>query len=160
MRFVLYSEKTVAQCMSALTERMEARPTKTRPELKGKVEKGGRFEIAVTLPVVARIKRTTQMKGVAGREKGITVIRGYVPDGVPPYWQRIILGGVVIVALLLLVAGQPLIGLLALLGGAAAYIPMAGDYRNSDILLIEVERTFKANPKPPKRVRDKFAKQR
>jgi hypothetical protein len=40
---------------------------------------------------------------------------------------------------------------MTLLFGLAAFIPMHGDYINSDVLLIEVERTMKASPKPPKR---------
>lgn len=151
MRFVLYTDLTVSQCMKNLSERMEQKPTKTRPEIKGNIEKGGIFSISVTLPVFLTIKRTTRLSGNASRESGGTVIRGYVSDGVTPYWQRVIFVVLVVMCLLMVVAGQMLLATTCLLIGIATYIPMMGDYRNSDVLLIEIERLFKASPKPPKR---------
>ena len=151
MRFVLYTELTVSQCMRALNERMELKPTKTRPEIKGWTKKDGQFSIAVTLPVLVRIKRTTRMSGSATREAGSTVIRGYVSDGVSPQWQRIIFVVLLLMCLAMLVAGQPFLALASLVVGAATFIPLIGDYRNSDVLLIDVERLLKASPKPKKK---------
>lgn len=151
MQFVLYTEMTVAQCSRAINDRLQAKPTKTRHAVDGWVEKSGRFSMAVTLPVFARIKRTTRLMGVMKRESGQTVIRGYVPDGVEPQWQRII--GIIIVLVVggILINGQLVLALAILAGSVLAFVPMAGDWKNSDLLLIELEKTCKASPKPRKK---------
>jgi type IV secretory pathway VirB3-like protein len=151
VQFVLYTEKSIAQCLRELNERMQIKGTKSRPEISGWIEKDGVFSIAVRTPVIARIHRTTHLNARMERDKGITVIRGYVSDGVSPYWTVVLA-----IVLLLVMAGfvyidRLIYALLTLLFGLAAYIPMHGDYVNSDILLIEVERTLKASPRPPKR---------
>lgn len=151
MQFVLYTEMTVAQCSRAINDRLQAKPTKTRHAVDGWVEKGGRFSIAVTLPVFARIKRTTRLKGHMKRESGQTVIRGYVPDGVDPQWQRILAALLVAVVALITLSGQLVLGLAILGGSVLAFVPMAGDWKNSDILLIELEKTCKASPRPKKK---------
>ncbi len=148
---MLYTTMTVAQCSSALVERIEAKPTKTRVDLDGRVEKGGYFSLAVTLPTVVRLKRTTRMKGRIFRESGQTVIRGYVPDGVSPQWQRILAGILGLLATLVLLNGELVLALIVLAGGVLAYVPMAGDWKNSDILLIEIEKACKASPRPKKK---------
>lgn len=151
MQFLLYSKLTVTQCTNALNERIQAKPTKTRHELDGHIEKGGYFSLAVTLPVFLWLKRTTRMKGRIQREGGQTVIRGYVPDGVSPQWQRIIGGVMAVLAVLILFSGQLVMALAILFGGVLAFVPMSGDWKNADILLIEVEKVCKASPKPPKK---------
>lgn len=159
MHFVLYTDKqSVAQCMTALMERMEQKPTKTRPEIKGWVEKKeGRFEIALTEPMVANvIKRTTRLQGNAFRKSGITVIEGYVPDGASPRDRRFITLALVAVGGVLFVLGQAFLALVALTGAFFLYILLKGDYENGDRLLVEIERLFKASPNPPKHLRDKF----
>ena len=151
LRFTLFTEKSVSQCMRTLQERMEVKATKTRPAINGWAErKTGKFSITVTLPVFWRIKRTTRLNGEAKRERGVTVIDGYVSDGVSPHWQRILFGVLFIVCVLLIVTGQALLAVLSLVVGVAAFVPMIGDYKNSDVLLIEVERHLKASPNPPK----------
>lgn len=151
MQFLLYSKLTVTQCTSALNERIQAKPTKTRHDLDGHVEKGGYFSLAVTLPVFLRLRRTTRMKGRIKREGGQTIIRGYVPDGVSPQWQRIIGVMLAILALLILFSGQLVMALVIVVGGLLAYVPMAGDWQNADVLLLEIEKICKASPKPPKK---------
>lgn len=150
MRFVLFTDKSVSQCMRDLNERLGAKGTKSRPELDGWIKKGGIFSVAVTLPVWRRFKRTTRMQGQVDRESGTTVIRGYVSDGVTPKWQRVIFVLLLIACGLILLSGQLLLALVALILGFATFIPMMGDYNNSDILLIELERVLKASPRPPK----------
>jgi len=150
VRFVLFTNLTVSQCMKSLHERMDAKPTKTRPELQGWIEKGGRFSVAVTTTVIGRFRRTTRLNATAARESGMTVIRGYVSDGVSPRWQRILFAVLVVATVLMVLSNQILLAAAVLVLGAAMYIPMMGDYKNSDLLLIEVEKAFKASPYPPK----------
>lgn len=151
MRFELFTEKSVSQCMRELNERIQAKPTKTRPELNGWIEKGGTFSIRITTKVAGRFPRSTRLSAKAQREKGITVIRGYVADGIGPQWLRILIGVVIFVALALWLTNEPMLAVIVLLFGGLAYIPMRGDYLNSDLLLLEVEKTLKASPKPPKK---------
>jgi len=150
VRFVLFTNLTVSQCMKSLHERMDAKPTKTRPELQGWIEKGGRFSVAVTTTVIGRFRRTTRLNATAARESGMTVIRGYVSDGVSPRWQRILFAVLFVATVLMVLSNQILLAAAVLVLGAAMYIPMMGDYKNSDLLLIEVEKAFKASPYPPK----------
>lgn len=151
MRFVLYTDKTIAQCLRELNERMQVKGTKSRPEINGWIEKEGVFSISVTAPVIAKINRTTHLNARLERDKGVTVIRGYVSDGVSPYWTFILAIVMILVMAGFVYIDRPIYALLTLLFGLAAFIPMRGDYVNSDVLLIEVERTLKASPRPPKR---------
>lgn len=151
MNFKLYTEKTIPQCAAALNERMQAKPTSTRPELAGWIEKGGRFSLAVSSRVFGTITRTTRLSGVMQRDSGVTVIQGYVSDGVTPQWQKILGVMLVLVCVILLLAGQAVLALVSLLVGVAAFVPFRGDYENSETLLIELERTLKASPKMPGR---------
>jgi hypothetical protein len=150
LRFVLFTNLTVSQCMKSLHERLDAKPTKSRPALDGWIEKKGRFSVTITTPVVGRFKRTTRLNAEAARESGMTVIRGYVSDGVSPRWQRVLFGVLVVATILMVLSNQILLAVAVLVLGAAMYIPMMGDYKNSDLLLIEVEKAFKASPYPPK----------
>ena len=150
MRFVLFTDKTVKQCTSAINERLQASGTKSRPEMDGWIEKGGKFSMAVTSSVARRFSRTTRLSGKAEKEGHSTVIRGQVSGGVSPQGMRTLFAALVIVAVLLFASGNQMIGLLAIIVGAFAYMPLRGDYLNSEILLIEVERTLKASPNPPK----------
>ncbi len=151
LRFVLYTQKTPAQCMSAINERLQLPPSKSRPDLSGWVEKGGRFTLSVTARVIGPLGRTTRLTGTAEREAGATVIKGYVPDGVSPQWQRILLLVLIAAVALLLVSGNLVLSVVALVFGSLSYIFMMGDYKNSEYLLIEIERLLKATPKPAKR---------
>ncbi|MBC8100477.1 MAG: hypothetical protein H7Y11_13615 [Armatimonadetes bacterium] len=150
MRFILFTDKTVAQSVSAIHERIQLPASATRANIEGYVEKSGKFSVGLTASVIGRFTRTTRMDGQIGRENGSTVIRGQVADGVGPRGQVLVLVGMALMAVLLLVQGQPIFAVLVLLAGAVVYIPLRGDFENGDKLLIEVERTLKASPKPPK----------
>ena len=150
MRFVLFTDKSTAQCMRDLNDRLEAKGTKSRPELDGWIKKGGTFSISVTLPVFGKFNRTTRLKAQSERESGVTVIRGSVSEGVTPKWQRIIFILLGLACALMLISGQGVLAIAAFVLGLATFIPMMGDYKNSDVLLIELERVLKASPKPPK----------
>lgn len=151
MRFTLYTEKTVSQCMKALNERMEAKPTKTRLALDGEVpKKGGKFALAVTSKVAALFNRKTRLKGTVRRESGMTIIEGYVSHGVPRERARWIVLAMVAVGVMMLATGNGLPGLLATAFGLGLYIPLVGDHHNSAYLIKELKRATKAKDKPPK----------
>ncbi|TVR20754.1 MAG: hypothetical protein EA396_09765 [Anaerolineaceae bacterium] len=151
MQFTLYSQKTTRQCVKDLTERLQARGTKANPALGGWVNKDGGFSLTLTAPVLGRFNRTTRLRGRLWRETGVTVIEGYVPDGISPFWMRVLGASLIVGSLLLAVSYGVLIGLVMVLFGLLAYIPLRGDYLNSDQLLVAIERTLKADPKPPKK---------
>jgi hypothetical protein len=150
VRFTLFTDKTVAQCNSAINERLQAPATSSRPGLEGWVEKSGKFSLAMTTAVMGRFTRTTRLEAQVERESGQTVIRGTVADGVGPQGQIVILLGMVLVSIMLFVQGQTVLGIIALIAGFVLYMSFRGDYENSDRLLMEVEKTLKATPKPPK----------
>ncbi len=152
MRFVLYSEKTVTQCLTAINARMHVKETSTRPALDGWVEKGGAFSIIMTAPVVGKFKRRTALTAKVERQAGITVIQGSVPSGVSRDGQAVIFIALALVALAMMGSGNVLFGLLLLPFAAYLYIPLHGDYLNSSVLVDEVERTLKAKAKPPKKL--------
>lgn len=151
MQFELFTDQTVSQCMKAINERLQAKPTKRRPAIEGWIEKKGRFSMSVTTNVIGRFKRKTRLNAAASRERGTTVIRGYVSDGVSPKWQRVIYAMLFVVCVLMVVAGQIALAVASLVLGAAMFIPMMGDYKNSDLLLIELEKATKSSPYPPKK---------
>jgi hypothetical protein len=150
VRFVLYTDKSIAHSTSALNERLRQPKTRSSPALDGWVEKNGRFSLALTTPVVGQFTRTTRLHGQLKRENGQTVILGNVPDGAGPQGQIVVLIGIALVALFVLLQQQAVLAIVVALAGGVLYIPMRGDYDNSDRLLLEVERALKASPKPPK----------
>lgn len=148
MRFVLFTHKPIPECMRELNSRIQAKPTKTRPELQGWIDKSGKFSIVLTAPVIGRFSRSTKLRGSAKRENGMTVIRGHVADGISPQWLTILMAVIFIVALALMLVNEAMLAVIVIAFGVMAYIPMRGDYINSDLLLLEVEKTLKASPAP------------
>ncbi len=151
MQFVFYSEKTVAQCLTAINARMQVKETATRPALDGWVEKGGSFSISLTTPVIGKFTRRTALKAKVERESGVTVIRGSVPNGASREGQAVVFAALALVALIIFANGNALVSLLLLPFAAYLYIPMHGDYLNSAVLVDEMQKTLKAKPKPPKK---------
>jgi hypothetical protein len=149
VRFRLYSEMTVRQCTTAIIERMEQAPTKTRPELSGHIEKDGKFTLFVSSQVASSFNRTTRMYGKAEREGDVTVLEGYVSAGVPHNRIWIVIVAVVFVGLIMFNNGNSLLGLSTVFLGFALYIPLVGDYNNSEILLKELKRVTKGKDKAP-----------
>lgn len=150
MEFVLYSEKTVAQCVSALNERLQGRGGKYN--LDGWTEKGGKFALSLESPVfppsLPRILRRTELRGVVEKDGAQTVIQGIVPDGVTPVGRVWIYGALLILGVFMVLAGQLVVALTLLPLGVALYVPMKGDYVNSELLLNEVQRLLKARYTP------------
>ncbi len=151
MHFVMYTDKSVAQAMRAINERLHAPGTKARPQLDGWVEKNGRFAIGVTTPVHGRFPRKTFLHGQAEREGGVTIIRGNVSGGLPRDKQMLVIGMLVALALGLLVyGGNAIAAIFALAAAAVVTIPLQGDYDNSEYLLTELRKALKARLTPPK----------
>lgn len=150
MQVVLYTDKTVAQSLTALNARMQAKGTSTRPALDGWVEKSGAFSLGVTSLVAGRFNRTTYLRGKLEREGGLTVIKGQVPRGATRENMIVIFAVVAIMALMLVAMGSTWMGLIVLPIGAAFYIPLSGDYFNSELLIGELQKTLKAKETPPK----------
>ncbi len=151
MRFVLYSEKTVTQCLTAINARMHVKGTASRPALDGWVEKSGSFSISMSSHVIGKFSRRTRLTAKVERENGVTVIRGGVASGSSREGQAIIFVALVLLALLIMGSGNVLVGLLLIPFAAYLYIPLHGDYVNSAILIDELEKTLKAKTKPPKK---------
>ncbi len=147
MQFTLYTEKTISQCMLALNERLHSGG---RSGLAGWVEKSGSFSLTATSTVARSFKRTTRLSAKVERQGSVTIIKGYVSDGVAPRQQAIIFGALVLAGLLLTFAGGMLLpGAVAIAAAFILYIPLAGDYQNSETLMHEVQRTLKAKNTPP-----------
>ncbi len=155
MRFVLYTELSVAQCMSALNERLQVKGTSSRPALVGWTEKEGYFSVAVSSDVgwrALQFGRTTRLRGQAVRDKslGATVIKGFVPEGLAPRSQLLLFGGTAALGLIMFLSGNIFLALLIVLTVGVFFIPFMGDRNNSDYLLKELRRLLQAKDKPPK----------
>lgn len=150
MRFTLYTDKTTAQCLSAINGRLQAKETASRPALDGWIDRNGEFSLKVTRPVIGKFARTTRLKGHLERESGVTVVRGVVPGGSSKRERIIALIALAVLGALIGLAGRPLLALLLVPVGFWLYIPMAGDYENGPLLLLEVQRALKAKSTPPK----------
>ena len=144
LRFTYYTEKTVSQCNSAINERL-----RSSSRLGGWTEKSGSFSLEVSSPVTRWFTRTTRLQAKAERESGVTIIKGYVSDGVNPRERVVIFGALVLVGALLIAAQALLPALIAIAAGVLLNIPLTGDYNNSRVLLSEVQRTLKARATPP-----------
>ena len=145
MRFTYYTEKTVSQCMLSLNERIHS-----SSKLEGWTEKSGGFSLAASSAVAKRFNRTTRLQAKAERQGSVTIINGYVSDGVGPRERVVIMGALILVGALLILAAKTLIpGVIALGVAPVLYIPLTGDYTNSRVLLSEVQRTLKAKDSPP-----------
>jgi hypothetical protein len=145
VRFTYYTEKTIPQCMLALNERIH-----TSNKLEGWTEKSGNFALAASSKVARRFSRTTRLQAKAERQGSVTVIKGYVSDGVGPRERLIIIGALVLVGVILIVASRTLLpGVIALIVAPVLYIPLTGDYNNSRLLMSEMGRTLKAKDSPP-----------
>lgn len=149
MQFILYTELSVKQCTTNLTERMEVRGTKARPEIDGWIEKGGRFSLATSSQVIAKFSRTTRLRASATREGNITVIRGYVSTGIPRERILLVMAALLLVALILYLNGNGMLGIVAAVLSIIMYVPLVGDYNNREYLLKELKKSLQAKETPP-----------
>ena len=149
MHFEYYSDLTPAKCVSAMNERMKQPETASRPAMIGKVDKDG-FAVTITTPVIGNFRRTTSMKASFERDKGVTVINGYVSTGATRQQQIIVFVGAFIIDLGLILMGYFIQGVLVGALGAALYIPLQGDAKNSDYMIKQIRSIFKAKLRDPR----------
>lgn len=155
MRFTWYTEKTVTECIRAINERSGLKATANRPSLEAQAEKGGNFTLAASSKVFGRFLRTTYLSGTLTREGGVTIVKGMVSQGMSKENQWMMMGVLAIIGLLLLFNGDLILGILAVILGAALYIPLRGDHENSEFLLKELRLALKAKDTPPKKADSK-----
>lgn len=160
MRLEMYTEKTVAQCLSAINERMQAKGTGSRPGMDGWVEKSGAFAVSITTPVAGRFQRRTTLHGKLEKAAGFTVVHIDVASGATKQGTILILAAVALIALTLIGSGNVMLALALIPLGAYLYIPMRGDHENSSVLVADVQRTLKARNTPPKKPVGENAKTR
>ena len=146
MDFKLYTAKTVTDCMREIKTRIEAKPTKSRPAINGKTEKGGKFTISTTRQVLGRIPHTTHMNGTLTREKGVTTIDGHVTGGIGPRWRFIMLGVLIVISGTLIYIQELILGMAIFGMGFLMIALLYADYQNSEFLLMTIESKLKANP--------------
>jgi hypothetical protein len=153
VQFTLYTEQTVAQCLSALNERMHLKPTTSRPAIDGWIEKSGSFSLGVSSVVVGRFSRSTYMRGKLERQTGYTIIHGSVSGGASYRDKIVIFAALALIALALALRGSVSLALVVIPVAAGMYIPLTGDHQNSETLIDELRKTLKARETPPKTVK-------
>lgn len=146
MRFDLYTEKTVSQCLSALNARMQA-----KSGMDGWVEKKGAFAIAITSPVIGKFQRRTTLHGNLEKRDNYTVVHVNVSGGADRRGIIMMVGAVILISLGLIGSGNVMLALPLLPIAAYLYIPMRGDHENSEVLIGDLQRTLKAKNTPPKK---------
>jgi hypothetical protein len=151
VQFTLYSEKSVAQCLTAINARLQVKGSASRAELDGWIDKSGDFSLTITSRVAVYFKRHTTLRAKVERKSGFTQITGSVPDGVPREGRILVFAALGVVSAMLLSSGSPLLALIVLPVGLALYVAMKGDHDNSAVLMNELQKTLKAKPTPPKK---------
>jgi hypothetical protein len=149
LRFEYYSKLTPAKCVSALQGRIEQNETATRPAMTGNVDKNG-FAVTITTPVIRNFRRSTGIKATFERDKGITVINGYVNTGASRKQQIMVFIGGLLVGLALIARGMFIQGVAIMTIGAYFYIPLQGDAKNSDYLIKQIRTLLKAKTRDPR----------
>ena len=149
MQFEYYSDLTPAKCVSALKDRMKQPDSPSRPAMSGSVDKEG-FAITITTPVIGNFRRSTGIKATFERDKGTTVINGYVNTGATRKQQIMVFIGGLLVGFALIAGGMFIQGVVVIAIGAGLYIPLHGDAQNSDYLIKQIRSTLKAKTRDPR----------
>jgi len=147
VKYTLYTQKSVKDCLALVHERLQEKESKTRPALGGWTEKDGRFSLSLA-SLVLGFPRTTQLIASLSRESGLTVVDVGVNEGLDPQRARIVIYAFAAIALLIFLNGAGLLALLALVLAVVAYVWLVGDHRNSAALLKEVKRLLNAKDRP------------
>jgi len=153
VQVTLYTEKTIPQSLTAISERLHQKGTSTRLAMDGWIEKSGSFAVSVTTPVIGKFSRTTRLNGKLERQSGITVLNGTVAGGVDSRGRMIIIGALIIIAVALILSGNPVLGAVLIPASFWVYVPLKGDYHNSAVLVGEIQKVLKARSTPPKPAR-------
>lgn len=151
MQFTLYSEKSVAQCLTAINARLQVKGGASRAELDGWIDKSGEFSLTVTSKVAGYFNRRTTLRAKIERKSGHSQITGSVPDGVPREGRILVFVALGLVSAMILSYGNPMLALIVLPVGLALHIAMKGDHDNSAVLMNELQKTLKAKSTPPKK---------
>lgn len=146
MKFELYTAKTVKQCVSELTERTSDKEAKIRPPIQAWFGEDGTFSLVYASKVLI-MTRKTRLQGELVRDNAVTIVRGYVSEGVPPQQIGFIVGALGLVSLAMLINGQAVFSILVVLVSLVAYMVLVGDYHNSTYLLKELKRVLSAKEK-------------
>lgn len=128
---------------------MEQSETTTRPAMIGNVDKNG-FAVTITTSVIRNFRRSTGIKATFERDKGITVINGYVNTGASRKQQIMVFIGGLLVGLALIARGMFIQGVAIMAIGAYFYIPLQGDAKNSDYLIKQIRTILKAKTRDPR----------
>ncbi|MCK6579013.1 MAG: hypothetical protein L6Q98_13000 [Anaerolineae bacterium] len=150
MRLDLYTEKSIAESLSALNARLQAKGS-SRSNLEGWIEKSGTFAVSITTPVAGKFSRRTTLHGKLERRDGHTVVHIDVPSGANRQGIVLMIGAVALISIALMASSNVMLALALLPIAAYLYIPMRGDHDNSAALISDVQRTLKARNTPPKR---------
>ena len=108
------------------------------------------FVLTVKAPVIWNFQRSTSMKATINRDKGTTVISGFVNTGGTRQLQIAIFVVGLLIGLGLMTMGLFIQGVLIGGIGAAMYIPLQGDAQNSDYLLKQMRSALSAKTRDPR----------
>lgn len=148
LQFTYYTEKSVAQALTALNERLQAKGAR---ELDGWIDKNGEFSLSATTKIAGAFKRRTTLRGKIERVGGQTVVTGGVNDGVPSDGRFLVFVALALVGIMFLSGGNTTLALTVFPVGLILYILMKGDNDNSTVLVREVQRSLGAKPTPIKK---------
>lgn len=148
MQFTYYTEKSVAQALTAINERLQAKGGR---DLDGWIDKNGEFSLSINAKVGNAFNRRTTLRGKIERVSGQTVITGGVSDGVPNEGRILVFVALGLVGLMFLSSGNPLFALAVIPVGLTLYVMMKGDHDNSAILTREIQRALNAKTTPIKK---------
>jgi hypothetical protein len=147
MKFLLYTDKPIPQCMSALSDRFHG-----ASKIDGYVDKTNkRFSMVMSTKILKRFERRTRLMGQLESGDGGTLIRGSVPSGVTRDRLYAVMAFMVLTVLLMIFVLRNAVGAV-LIGLAGAYICvlLEGDALNGEALIREVKRILNAKDAPPK----------
>jgi hypothetical protein len=148
VHFELYASKTIKQCLADINARFQEKESKARPGISGYTEKTGEFHL-YTATTVLGLRRNTHLRGTMEKVKDVTILRGYVSSGVQKEQAYVIMGAMMLTALAMLLLGQAIFSIVIMIIAVAGYVPLVGDYHNSQYLIKELRRITGAKDKPP-----------
>lgn len=150
MQFTYYSPLSVAQCMAAVNERIQARGGSARQDFDGWVEKSGAFRMG-GWSNAAGVRWRSYVRGKAARKNGVTTITGHVPGGTGWIPAVIALAAAFMVGLALAFNGGALPAILVWGAGVGLAIKFWGDENSHRALLGELQRATRGKTTLPKK---------
>ncbi|MDZ4763663.1 MAG: hypothetical protein SGI73_03865 [Chloroflexota bacterium] len=148
MSFTYYTEKSVAQALTAINERLQA---KSGRDLNGWIDKSGTFSLIASTKVAGAFNRSTSLSGKIERTGGQTVVTFNVSEGVPNEGRALVFVALALVGLMFFSGGNTLLALAILPVALTLYVLMKGDHDNSILLKREIQRVLSAKTTPIKK---------